>query len=259
MIPGINESDLIYDFDHNARNLRDKVSLPETKIRSYLRIFESNRYKTKNCLILEAITEKYENILAAIYDAFSPEEARLILNFGYFAGGCFASMFHQETVNDYDLYFSNRAVAHHFFEKFRNSESPTYVGKTYTIESSSVTDRAITLFVYMTGSTNHPIRLQLITKYVGTPEEVTSGFDFVHCMSYFKWDRGLVLQEEAISFRQLIFNKNAVTPLNSIMRIHKLCSRGWHIKGEEILKLGESISRLNFKDSELMNSISFYY
>lgn len=259
MIHGINESDLLYDFDHSASNLKDKVSLPETKIKSYLRIFESGRYKTKNGLILESITEKYENILAAIYDAFSPEEARLILNFGYFAGGCFASIFHHETVNDYDLYFSNKAVADHFFEKFRNSESLTYVGKTYIIESTSVTDRAITLFISMPGSTNYPIRLQLITKYVGTPEEVTSGFDFVHCMSYFKWDIGLVLQEEAISSRQLIFNETAVTPLSTIMRIHKFCSRGWFIKREEILKLGESISKLNFKDSELINSISFYY
>jgi hypothetical protein len=204
------------------------------------------------------IVSVFELSLAAIYDCLSPEDARIILNYGFIAGGCFSSLYYDEIPNDYDFYFTEKAAADHFFKKFHNVIQYTnFMGKKFSLNVVSLTENAVTLFV--SGQGGKSFIIQFVTKYSGTPEEIVSRFDFKHCMSYFKWDQTMHIEEFAIKGRELVFNENAQTPMNSILRIHKLCSKGWFIKKSELIKLGKAISRLNFSDHSIEQGLTEYY
>jgi hypothetical protein len=88
-------------------------------------------------------------------------------------GGAIASMLLGEKVNDYDIYFQDeelaKSVRKYFIKHYPRTDKP--------VDGLSIlmtTSNSITL--------SHGF--QLITRFTGAPEEITSNFDFIHCTNY---------------------------------------------------------------------------
>jgi hypothetical protein len=272
----ISELKLPYSFDESEPDLLKKVALPESKIQNLLHLknleeprLHPNGYPSKTKQEHEKDVEiklrsVYENILRGFYDAISPKSAEVILNYGFLAGGCFKSTVLRENVNDYDLFFTDREAVDYFIDLFNQTfitEDPLsfagLTGSKFSINLISITENAITVFLAGNGAS---FKVQLITKYFGNPEDVTSKFDFEHCRAYFKWDQPMVINYDLISQRRLVFNEKCSNPLSSIMRLHKFLSQGWSVKKEEILKIGKAVKSVDFSnEKDLADSIFGFY
>lgn len=93
--------------------------------------------------------------------------------------------------------------------------------------------------------------VQLVTRFIGEPEDIHKFYDFVHCTSYWNsWDGNLVLPAaalEAILTKELRY-VGSLYPLCSIIRIRKFVARGWHINAGQILKMCMQLNDLDLKN-----------
>jgi len=110
-------------------------------------------------------------------------------------------------------------------------------------------------------------RIQIITRFYGTAEEIHSNYDFTHCTCYWtSGDNELVLPQaalEAILTRELVYSGSKY-PLCSIMRSKKFIQRGWHINAGQYLKMALQLNQLDLLDinvleDQLTGVDSFYF
>jgi hypothetical protein len=98
-------------------------------------------------------------------------------------------------------------------------------------------------------------KVQVIIRFWGTPDELHSNYDFVHCMNY--WDHGnseLVLRQEALEClltRELRY-VGSKYPLCSIVRLRKFISRNWTVNAGQILKMCMQLNDLDLKDPKVL-------
>ena len=82
--------------------------------------------KTKT--IKTVLRKKFDEFVASIEDK---AVAKLVKNNSIITGGCIASMYLQEPVNDYDIYFTNKetvlAVCNYFVGKFKAKKDKFYI------------------------------------------------------------------------------------------------------------------------------------
>lgn len=94
-------------------------------------------------------------------------------------------------------------------------------------------------------------KIQVITRFIGTPEEIHRNFDFMHCTNYFDCGTGrLVLNKEAtvsILTRNLVYIGSKF-PVCSIFRTRKFIERGWTITAGQQLKIIMQTNSLNLSD-----------
>lgn len=114
----------------------------------------------------------------------------------FVTGGCIGSLLRLEEPNDIDIYYydsleldhiKSHIIGNHgdtiaeFIDNYRDVETPS--GKL-------ITENAITF----------KNKCQLILKHCGTPNDVRSTFDFVHCMPYYDYrNQTLYISEEQYS------------------------------------------------------------
>jgi len=140
-------------------------------------------------------------------------------------GGCFASLFLNEEVHDWDVFLKDSVTAERF-ESFVMSDTPTLnevadVTFEYTtitkVDGKLVTANAIT---FKNG-------LQVITR---TGKEHRETFDFVHTMPYFDMKTQQLFisrqQYDAIKSKTLIVNPKHLVLVNQ-RRADKFMTRGW--------------------------------
>ena len=152
---------------------------------------------------------------------------------GFIAGGAVTSVFCSSHINDFDLFFPDKAalekaIAVDFMQAAKKD------GK--TVE----TDSALSLMV-----DNH--RLQLIKAVMGTPEEIINDFDFTICQGAFHLERGFIFNDDFfqhLAQRRLVFNIHAKFPICSLYRTRKFIKRGFSLSGIEAIKLGLCIQAL---------------
>lgn len=98
-------------------------------------------------------------------------------------------------------------------------------------------------------------RIQLVTRFFGSPEEIHENYDFVHCTNYWSsWNNELVLNQkalEALLARELRY-VGSKYPLCSIMRIRKFIKRGWNINAGQILKAVMQLQALDLFNPEVL-------
>ena len=94
-------------------------------------------------------------------------------------------------------------------------------------------------------------KIQLVLRFIGSPEELFENFDFVHCTNcYIPSCRELVLNKDAL---ESILTKTLVYvgskfPVCSYFRTKKFIKRGWNISAGQQLKIIFQINELNLKD-----------
>lgn len=152
-----------------------------------------------------------------------------ILNDSYITGGCIPSMIVDEWVNDYDIYFTSKDIADKVKKYFEDNKD-TYNKNREKYKLNLITDNAL----------NFSDKIQIITKWAGSPEEVTNNFDWQHIKSYYVCkDKSIVLCNDL--YKLLVEKELQYTgskyPLSSLFRLKKYLKKGWTISNVDILKI----------------------
>ena len=205
------------------------------------------------------------------------ELQRDVLTNYFVTGGSIVSLLLGDTVNDYDIYFTKEEVAlkvASHYAKGKVAELTSAPGTVnITVRSSGIwlnTSRELKPYEpkCITGnaiSLNN--KVQLITKFVGTPDKISKNFDFVHCMCYYEpFGDNLVIPADAavsIMTRELKY-RGSLYPLASIIRTRKFIKRGWFINAGQYLKMILQLQGLNLYDlsvlkDQLMGVDSLYF
>ena len=92
-------------------------------------------------------------------------------------------------------------------------------------------------------------KIQIVLRFFGTPEQIHSTYDFVHCTCYYDHNiRELVLPSaalESILAKDLFYMGQSKYPICAMVRLRKFLKRGWHINAGQMLKIAWDISRLD--------------
>lgn len=97
-------------------------------------------------------------------------------------------------------------------------------------------------------------QLQIVIRFYGDDVAIHKTFDFIHATNYFTFEKGLVLNKEALESlltKQLKY-QGSQYPLTSIIRMKKFIKRNFGINAGEILKIMFQISELDLKNPDVL-------
>lgn len=174
--------------------------------------------------------KQIEKLLKGVVDNFlsSIEEEDIkhtLKHRTFITGGAIPSMLMDEWVNDYDIYFYSQTDA----DKVRGyfERRLEYKGKFHV---NLLTENAINL----------SDKIQLITKFVGNPENVVEKFDWQHIKSWYccKTEKLHLTPDvyQLVVEKELIYTGSDY-PLSSLMRLKKYIKKGWNVSNTTILHI----------------------
>lgn len=202
------------------------------------------------------VKAKVRSIANEVLDAIKdPELKQIVRTKTFITGGCFKALYHNQEVNDYDFYFVDEESKDKFVELVNAGlakpiEEPfTDRSKLYLMDLAHKTQFAISF--NLKSADDKKIKIQFITKYCGLPEHVTNNFDFLHTKNYYVLAFDVFsVDESVLEQKKLIFNVGASHPVNALKRMQKFIQQGWTIDDPEIMKIAESINKLNLSDEQ---------
>lgn len=186
----------------------------------------------------------------SIFLSLLPDELRYDFDkLSFIGGGAVYSLYNGNEVKDFDFFVKDKDFAkriHKYFDdnlndfdlKYRNGVK---IGK-YKGKRLIVTDNAISIGEY-----------QIITRWIGAPEEVIGEFDFRHNQFYWCEDKiETVTDWKYLEGDKLIFNEDRARDIaNCIIRMNKFLKRGFTIDNREISKLLLRLHEVGFSDIDL--------
>jgi hypothetical protein len=98
-------------------------------------------------------------------------------------------------------------------------------------------------------------KIQLVTRFYGSPDAIHENYDFVHCTNYYDYGKNeLILKQEAL---ECLMNKElkyigSKYPLCSIIRTRKFIERGFHINAGQYLKACFQVSQLDLTNIDVL-------
>lgn len=186
-----------------------------------------------------------------------PELKELVKTKSFLTGGCFKSLLLKEKVNDYDFYFVDKESAEKF-QKIIKEGVRSLIGfsdaKKFRFLFKVQTENAVT---FQMGDK----QIQFITRFYGLPDEVTGKFDWKHTQNYYIPALDVLkLDSQTIYDKKLLFNTKATHPVNALKRMLKFIGQGWTIEDDQLLRVGESMSKLDFTNPKVVQdqSIGLY-
>jgi hypothetical protein len=203
----------------------------------------------------------------------------------FIAGGAVSSGLSGDSTNDYDLYFKNTEIALAVIDKLagsqitsdatalrRTSVVPYHKG-TFSLEFLSATldpewlegfqrrvaskKNSLIRFLSPNALTIAPVSVdapvQLVTRFIGYPDQVLESFDFAHCHFYYNPSnetiKGSVPALLSLATRQLNY-QGTLFPLTSMIRSVKFVKRGWRMSATQYIKLVANINTIDWNDVE---------
>ena len=182
------------------------------------------------------IEKLLHGVVNSLCDSITDENVKNIIKTRTFiTGGCIPCMLMGEWVNDYDFYFIDSHEASMVRSYFQAILDQDNNNKDQKYHISLITDNAINL----------SDKVQLIPKFVGTPEEVTKNFDWQHIKSYYDCSSSkLVLTPDVyrlICEKELVYTGSAY-PLSSMLRLKKYLKKGWNVSTATMVHIALDIS-----------------
>lgn len=131
---------------------------------------------------------------------------------------------------------------HERVEQFMEKYDEYKHGSPYSV--SFITSNAISLFP----------NIQIITRFVGNPNEIHENYDFVHTTNYFTFKDGVVLNHAALeaTLAKELKYVGSRFPICSMFRLKKFLRRGWTITAGEMLKIAWDINKLDLNSIETL-------
>jgi hypothetical protein len=200
-----------------------------------------------NAKFERAVTEKLLKVKNEFVELLPEEFRKRFAEKCFIGGGAIFSLYNGEEPKDYDFFVTDRLLAcdiHRYFDldstlRYKNGiKIGVYKGKTLI-----VTDNAVSF----------DNRLQIITRWVGTPKEVVGQFDFLHNMFYFQNGKVEALVDWKYLFeKKLYYNEERARDIcGTIIRVKKFVERGFTITNKEMSKMLLKLHEVGFNDREL--------
>ena len=139
-------------------------------------------------------------------------------------GGCIASLYHDEPVNDIDVYAKTEHAISNIRRQIGLNLAMIKVSKSYDLDDTSsptklITDNATTL-------TND---VQFI--HLGTAENCRKNFDFIHCMPWYdiKTQKLYISEAQFHAIRTKTLIPNISGEKIKTRRVDKYAQKGWDV------------------------------
>jgi len=97
-------------------------------------------------------------------------------------------------------------------------------------------------------------KIQIVIRFIGTPDEIHENYDFVHCTNYWTPETKTVLRQDALESlitRELRYIGSKY-PVCSIIRTRKFIARGWTINAGQMVKMIFQSSQLDLTDVKVL-------
>ncbi len=221
-----------------------------------------------------------KKIIASKFDAWANSITdeplrKMVMENTIITGGCIVSLLCGEDVNDFDLYFRNRAtcaaVAKYYAKFFPNdveiresedgrisirvTPNLIYKGEEETSDDSPIAaegkDAEFKPIYMSSNAITLSDKIQIVVRFFGEPEEIHANYDFVHCTCYWSsWDNELVTPVKALTsiMTRELFYVGSKYPLCSMIRIRKFIARKWTISAGQMLKIMLQLNELDLFD-----------
>ena len=209
------------------------------------------------------------------------------------SGGAIASMLLGEKPNDYDFYFRNYETAFAVANYYAGILGPV-AGRIIDVVGGDhknileETEMRVFTFIKSVGTAEEPSadtgersakarkdwckkkfrplfissnavtlsdKVQLITRFHGSPEQILRNYDFAHCMCYYDAAvNKLVLPNDALEalLTKTLIYKGSLYPIASVLRLRKFIARGWRISAGQIMKMVYQMQLIDFDNNEMM-------
>lgn len=177
---------------------------------------------------------------------------------GFIAGGCFKNIFNNEKIKDLDIFFENEDDLQEAIDYYNKN------GCTYEFYYRN--DNVVAFIDKNTG-----IRLELIQKTFGTPEEIINDFDFsitkfAYFTEEFKREGGsygttykIIHHKdffEHLHMKRLVVNKDLLYPFGTFERMIRYIKYGYMPCKESKLNIIKAIKDKEItKDDDLSESL----
>lgn len=218
--------------------------------------------------IEQNINKKFDEFLLSITDE---NVKRLVEKNTIITGGCIASMFLDEKVNDYDLYFTNEetvgAVVKYYTDIVNKKHNIYYeldhdhyvvrgtdYGFVVNLENEDKKKKYQPLYITPNAITLSG-QIQIVIRFHGDHEEIHKNFDFVHAQNYWiSGEKKVVVNSNALEslLTKDLRYKGSIYPVSSVFRMRKFMRRGWNITAGQILKMLIQVSNLNLNDPSVL-------
>jgi hypothetical protein len=156
------------------------------------------------------------------------------------SGGAVTSLFSGAQINDLDFYMlpdANIEQVKTFFQRYL----PTIKFETATAITFQRKD------AYQTKS----FTIQLIKRFIGTPEQIHNYFDFTITQGSYNFQNGKFHYEQSfiddIKNRRLVYSGNSLYPICAMYRTLKYTKRGYRLSGTTIINIALSIVKLRIR------------
>ena len=182
-----------------------------------------------------------------------------------FTGGCIASMLLQEEVNDYDVYFQNKKTALevaryyatldlHIVVKEEDDRIRLFIASSGESYPKVDTNKKFQPIYFTSNAITLTDKVQIVTRFYGSPKDIHDNYDFVHCMNYWTRLDGLVLKTDALAslLTKELRYIGSKYPLSSIIRTRKFIKRGWTCNAGQYLKMCFQVSLLDLQDVKVL-------
>jgi len=219
----------------------------------------------------KVLAKKFNEFLESIKDE---KVKALVKDNTIITGGCFVSLWMNEEVNDFDLYFRNQetvvAVAAYYvamrggpikegFEVLSDNDGrvSVYIKSSGVLGPPEDKEKRPKFYpVYFTSnSVTLSDKIQLITRFYGSPEDIHKNYDFIHCINYWDSKTGKVTMTieamDAMVNKVLIY-QGSKYPICSIIRTRKFIQRGWKINAGQYLKMCMQVNDFDLTDIEVL-------
>jgi len=146
-----------------------------------------------------------------------------------------------------------------FFETLLDPGSPeqeSFVDTALSIKNTQSKDNKKYSPIFITSNAiTLSNKIQIITRFYGSAEEIHKNYDFVHCTNYWtSKSRELILRPEALEtiLAKELKYLDSLYPLCSLFRIRKFISRGWTINAGQILKIALQLNKLDLNNVDVL-------
>lgn len=97
-------------------------------------------------------------------------------------------------------------------------------------------------------------KVQLVIRFYGSPGEIHTTYDYVHCTNYWTFHGGLVTKKDALEsiLEKRLYYTGSKYPLCSVIRTRKFLKRGWTINAGQYLKMLFQVSQLDLTKIEVL-------
>ncbi|MGG1650529.1 hypothetical protein ABHN03_25300 [Paenibacillus sp. NRS-1775] len=183
-----------------------------------------------------------------IFELLLPKEFILgFRNKSYISGGCIYSLYHGDEPKDFDFFLSSKELAEKLKTYFMNQtgyHGSDISGGTYKGLPLVITKNAISIG-----------KFQIITQWIGEPEDVVGEFDFKHNQFYYRngaVDVAVLSDWSYLKGNKLSHNEHRARDIvGTILRTPKFIGRGMTITQREMAKVLLRLNEVGFSDKEV--------